>query len=237
MNPEVSVVILCYKAGDRLYGFVEKIIGILNSGLRSWEIILVGNYIHGSDDTTPEVVKDIASKNEHIKAITMPKSGMMGWDARCGLDSSTGEYICIIDGDEQMPPEDIIRVYKKITDEKLDFVQTYRSKRYDGVWRKFISSVYNLLFRLLFPAIKLKDVNSKPKILRRDRYEKMRLFSNDWFFDADIVIQAWKQGLKIGEMPTEFYKCGYRSSFIGIKAIMEFVKNLFIVKVKDMFNG
>lgn len=230
MIPEISVVILCYRAGYRLYGFADKIISILNRELDSWEIILVGNYVPGADDNTPEVVRDIASKNRNIKAVTLPKAGMMGWDANTGLKKSSGNYICIIDGDEQMPPEDIIRAYNEIKQNKLDFVQTYRIRRHDGAARMLLSFVYNILFRLMFPQIKFKDVNSKPKIFTRDSYRRMGLKSDDWFFDADIVLQTYKLKLRTGEIPTEFYKCEYRGSFIGIKAILEFIKNLFYVR-------
>ena len=100
MDPEISVVILCFKAGQRVYGYIEKIVKLLNHSIPYWEIILVGNYFENTNDDTPDIVKEIASKNNSIKAIAMPKEGMMGWDARSGLGMATGKYICIIDGDK-----------------------------------------------------------------------------------------------------------------------------------------
>ena len=111
MSAELSVVILCYRAGERTYGFVDKIMKLLNRFVPSWEIVLVANYFENTDDKTPEIAKDIASKNKNIKVIAMPKEGMMGWDARTGLNAAEGQYICLIDGDEQMPYRDIVRVY------------------------------------------------------------------------------------------------------------------------------
>jgi len=232
MIPDISIVILCYKARERIRAFVDKTIKLIGSSIPSWEIILVGNYVENTDDITPEIVKDIASKNQNIKAVTRVKEGMMGWDARTGLEKATGKYICLIDGDEQMPPEDIIKVYKKITDKNLDLVMTYRCIRHDGVIRKIVSNGYNLLFNLLFPGANVRDVNSKPKIFKKEAYDKMRLTSDDWFLDAEMVIQAKRLKFKIGEVSTEFYKCTHRRSFVKFDAILEFIMNLLKARFK-----
>jgi glycosyltransferase involved in cell wall biosynthesis len=207
----LSVVILCYGAGQRVYGFVDKTIKFLENNVPSWEIVLVGNYFEkNQEDNTPDVVKDIASKDTRIKAVVLPKEGMMGWDARAGLRCAVGRYICLIDGDEKMPSEDIIRVYQKIKDEGLDLVKPYRIIRHDGIARKILSFFYNLIFKMLFPCFPVKDINSKPKIMTRQAYEKMCLESNDWFLDAEMMIQVRRLKLRIGEIPTKFYKCEYR---------------------------
>lgn len=235
MGAEISVVILCYKAENQVYDFVNKTISLLESENLSWELILVGNYIEGSSDKTPEIVKKIAEEKEHVKAVTLPKEGMMGWDARSGMNVAEGKFICLIDGDKQMPYQDIVRAYKKIKEEALDFVQTYRVIRYDGLIRKINSASYNFLFKILFPGTRLRDINSKPKVLTQEAYRRMLLTSNDWFIDAEMVIRAIALKLKVGEVPTNFYKCSYRKSFVNFYTVFEFIKNLFIVRITGFF--
>ncbi|MCK5451334.1 MAG: glycosyltransferase family 2 protein [Candidatus Omnitrophica bacterium] len=235
MSAELSVVILCYRAGERTYSFVEKITKLLNRFVLSWEIILVANYFEDTGDKTPEIAKEISSKNENIRVVAMPKEGMMGWDARSGLNEAKGKYICLIDGDEQMPYRDIVRVYRKIKSGTLDFVKTYRVIRHDGILRLIISFIYNLLFALLFPGIEMKDANSKPKIFKREAYNKMLLKSDDWFLDAEIMIQARRLKFKIGQIPTKFYKCNYRDSFVKGNTLFEFIKNLFFARIEEFF--
>jgi len=235
MDPEISVIMLCYGASQRIYAFVDKTMELLKSNIPSWEIILVGNYFENTKDEIPGIVRDIASRNADVKACTLPKEGMMGWDARKGMEKANGRYICLIDGDEQMPPGDIIGVYRKIKNENLDLVKTYRAERYDNLIRKSISYVYNCVFRLLFPGILVRDVNSKPKIFTRETYRKMCLESNDWFLDAEIIIKARRLKLRTGEIPTKFFKCNYRRSFVKIGAISEFIKNLVYIRIKEYF--
>lgn len=231
--PEISVVILCYGAGNKVYNFVNKTAKLLDKFIVSWEIVLVGNYYEGVEDETPKIVREIALKNEKIKAVVMPKQGRMGWDARSGLEVATGKYICLIDGDEQMSYRDIVRVYRIITRNNLDLVTTYRAVRYDGLMRRVTSVAYNLLFKVLFFGLKSRDINSKPKIFKSEVYEKMQLRSNDWFLDAEIMIQARRMKLKITEIPAKFYKCRYRESFVDFKSIFEFMKNLFVARIKE----
>lgn len=235
MTPELSVVILCYKTSERVHNFVNEVIGHLEGAVPSWELVLVGNYWEGSGDDTPDIVRGIARSRNNVKAVTMPKKGMMGWDARSGLEKASGRYICLIDGDAQMPAEDILRVYDKIKAEGLDFVKTYRTKRHDSIARTLNSSIYNMIFNVLFPGIRARDANSKPKIFTREAYEKLRLESDDWFLDAEILIQARRLRFKIGEVPTEFYKCHFRKSYVRLDAILEFAKNMVRARFKEFF--
>src|SRR4029078_8826276 len=197
-EPYFSLVVLCYRSGQSIIPFVERLQRTLSRCNFSWELVLVGNYIEGSDDETPQVVKKLAEQSQNIRTVIRPKQGMMGWDMRMGLDAARGKYIGVIDGDGQFPPESIVACLLKCELEDLDLTKTYRVVRDDGVYRRFISFVYNVLFRLLF-GFTVRDINSKPKIIRRDKYELLHLESDDWFVDAEIVIRAREHRLKHGE--------------------------------------
>ena len=224
-EPHFSLVVLCYRSGQSIIPFVERLQRTLSRCNFSWELVLVGNYIEGSDDETPQVVTKLAESSDNIRTVIRPKQGMMGWDMRMGLDAARGTYIGVIDGDGQFPPESIVACLLKCELEDLDLTKTYRVIRDDGLYRRFISTVYNAIFSLLF-GFKVRDINSKPKIIRRDKYELLQLKSDDWFADAEIVIRARELGLKIGETPVHFPINDNRGSFVKPKAIFEFTSNL-----------
>lgn len=233
-KPDLSIVILCYKAGESIRKFVDKIILMMRENyISEYELILVGNYMKNSDDVTPKIVAKIANQNPKIKFTAKEKEGMMGWDMKSGLALATGNYIAVIDGDEQMPAEDLIKVYNKIRKEKIDLVKTYRIKRGDGLWRKVISYFYNVLFEILFPGLRSQDINSKPKIISKEAYKKLNLLSDDWFIDAEIMIQARRLHFKISETPTSFRGLRGRKSFVKPVAIFEFIKNLVVFRIKE----
>jgi glycosyltransferase involved in cell wall biosynthesis len=136
-----------------------------------------------------------------------------------------GVYIGFVDGDGQIPPESVVACLAKAQAENLDLVKTYRIERDDGLYRKLVSVIYNAFFRLLFGSI-VRDVNSKPKIIRRDKYEHLKLQSDDWFIDAEIILRADEMSLRTGEIPIHFSANEHRASFVKPVAILQFITNM-----------
>ena len=232
-NPEISVVVLAYRSATTITSFVDSLVESLEKEQLLWEIVLVGNYFEGVGDKTPDVVRGISARDSRIKAVAKIKKGMMGWDMKSGLQMATGRTLAVIDGDGQMPSRDVIRVYQLMKTNGLDFAKTYREKRNDGSYRRLISVVYNILFKLLFPGINAWDMNSKPKIMTREFYEKLHLESNGWFIDAEIMIFVRRLRAKVGEIKTEFLSMDSRPSFVKPLSILEFLGNLFWYRVKE----
>jgi len=235
-TPEISVVVLAYRSASTITSFVYSLVDSLEKEKLSWEIVLVGNYFEGVGDQTPEVVRGIAERDSRIKAVAEIKKGMMGWDMKSGLQAATGKTLAVIDGDGQMPSSDVLRVYQLMKTNGLDFAKTYRAERNDGSYRRLISVVYNILFKLLFPGINAWDMNSKPKIMTREFYEKLHLVSNGWFIDAEIMIFARRLQAKIGEVETVFHSMDSRPSFVKPLSILEFLGNLFWYRVKEFLS-
>ena len=234
-TPEISVVVLAYRSAETIRNFVDSLIDSLEKENLLWEIVLVGNYFGEVEDRTPEVVRGIAARDSRIKAVVKIKKGMMGWDMKSGLQAATGKSLAVIDGDGQMPSSDVIRVYQLMKKNGLDLAKTYRAKRNDSSYRRLISVGYNILFKLLFPGINAWDMNSKPKIMTREFYEKMNLESNGWFIDAEIMIFARRLQARIGEVQTVFLSMDSRPSFVKPFSILEFLGNLFWYRVKEIF--
>jgi len=230
---ELSIVILCYRSEESIIPFAQRTKELAASLTNSYEIVLVGNYWEGSGDSTKEVVEKIAADDPHFRAICEPKQGMMGWDMRKGLAQTHGRYICVIDGDGQFPIESIGLCYQKIKEGKHGLVKTYREQRDDGFYRRTISMVYNFLFMILFNKLRSKDVNSKPKIITREAFEKLDLHSDDWFIDAEIMIQLGRNDIAFYEFPVVFKELEGRQSFVKMGAIFEFLKNLISYRFKE----
>ncbi len=232
-SPEISVVVLAYRSASTIEGFVDSLVASLEDEKIDWEIILVGNYFENTGDQTPDAVRRIAEENPHIKSVAQVKEGMMGWDMKSGLRAATGKKLAVIDGDGQMPCADVIRVYNLMVEKGCDLAKTVRIKRSDGFYRMFISKVYNILFKCMFPGINAWDMNSKPKIMTRELYQNLNLESNGWFIDAEIMIKARSLKIKIGEIETTFCSIDSRPSFVKPLDILEFLANLIWYRIKE----
>jgi glycosyltransferase involved in cell wall biosynthesis len=236
-EPDLSIVVLCYRAEDTIRTFVSQLeTEMAAEGIVHYELILVANYDAGSKDNTPFIVKEIAASNPDITVIAREKKGKMGWDMRSGLDAASGRYIAVIDGDGQMPVSDIPIVYKIIQTGHYDLVKTFRAKRFDGFTRKWMSRLYNLLFSLLFKvSFPVIDINSKPKILTRSAYQRMQLKSDDWFTDSEIMLQANDLKLRVCQISTVFYEHERRKSFVNPGTAFEFIYNLLFYRLAMLF--
>lgn len=228
MTPDLSVIILCYKAGRQVPNFVNRVKDSLDKRGISYELVLVGNYNapEAKTDETPAVVRSLAEHDPTVVAVTEEKKGMFGWDVRSGLAKASGKVVGFIDGDGQMPAEDIVRLYDEMLVRDADMAQMFRVRRHDGLQRLFISRFYNALLRLLFPKVSVYDANAKPKLFRRAALGRLDLRADDWFIDAEIVIQAAYKGLSVAELPTVFHKNAHRSSFVKVRDLTTFFFNL-----------
>ena len=218
---------LCYRAGEEIREVLEPLERILDESAIDYELVLVANFDTGRPDTTPDVVRAWASTRPRARVLAEPKNGRaMGWDFRQGLAAGSGEYLVLIDGDTQNPVEDVLRAYHEMRLRNLDLIKGRRVTRGDGPYRRLVSLVYNLLFLVMFQTRSLWDINGKPKGLRRESYQRMRLLSEDWFVDAELVLAARRNGMRIGELPVNFRANEKRASFVKFEAVFEFLWNM-----------
>src|SRR5436309_4451010 len=224
---DCSITVLCYRAQEEIIPFLENLHKIMSLFRFEWEMLLVANFWPGTDDRTPEICQRLAERLPFVRVLAEAKEGAMGWDMHRGLDACRGKYIGVIDGDGQFPVEAIFSCFAKIKSDDFDMVKTYRVERQDGFYRRLISIAYNWLFHLFFRgSTRLRDVNAKPKIMRREVYEKMTLQANDWFIDAELILNCINLNLRIYEIPVEFHSLGARKSFVKPGAILEFLKHM-----------
>jgi glycosyltransferase involved in cell wall biosynthesis len=231
----LSAVVLCYKEGQSVRDFLSKLENSIKSKGISYEIIPVANYYQKDEgvDEGIKILKELAFKNPNIRPVSEVKHGKFGWDVRSGLKVATGEAVAFIDGDGQNPPEDVVKVYDALVRDTADMAQTYRTKRGDGMQRILNSRIYNFILRILFPRVRILDANSKPKIFTRSALSKLDLKSDDWFIDAEIVIQATNLKFKVSQVPTVFHENAHRSSYVQLSAILEFLRNLIAYRFKN----
>jgi glycosyltransferase involved in cell wall biosynthesis len=225
-QPELSVIVLCYQANEAIHRVIDPLYEQLAVSGVSYELLLVANQWSDRPDPTREVVEAFAKDRETVRTVVEDKQGAMGWDMRSGLAAATGDYLLVLDGDAQNPVEDVLKMYRLMRATGADVMKGRRTARFDGPYRRFISTVYNIAFSLLFGTRGIWDVNGKPKGLTRAAYEALELESDDWFIDAEIVLSAQRHGLTVGELPVVFNRNDERASFVRPTAILEFAWNM-----------
>jgi glycosyltransferase involved in cell wall biosynthesis len=234
MNPELSAIVLCYRAEESIRQVIDPLYEHMQGAGVPFELVLVANFNEAQDDVTPAIVQQWAAEHEHVHVIAQVKKGAMGWDMRKGMAAARGEYLLVIDGDAQNPVEDLVEMYRRMKATGADVMKGRRVARFDGRYRRVVSGGYNALFMLLFRTRGLWDINGKPKGLTRAAYEQLELRSDDWFIDAEIVLEARRKGLRVDEMPVVFRRNDERASFVRVSAIWEFVVNMAQARLKRL---
>lgn len=220
------MIVLCYRAGDSIVPLLLALEESLREHGVDYELILVANYWPGAEDSTPSVVFNYATHRRDVTVISSSKEGGMGWDMRAGLAGATGTTMIAMDGDSQNPATDVVSLYELMRRSGADVGKGRRVERQDGIRRRIISAGYNAIFRLLFSSRGLWDINGKPKGITRPAYQAMRLLSDDWFIDAEIILEAERLGLQVVELPVVFHRNDERASFVRPSAIWEFAVHM-----------
>jgi len=223
--PELSAILLGYRSGTALVPLAERLHASLERSGHSFELVLVANYDEGSEDPTPEVAAGLAERHAGTRVVASPKRGGMGWDLRSGLDAAIGDVLVVIDGDGQYDPDDVVRAFQVLRESGAQVVTGRRTSRGDGLLRRVVTIAYNLTFLLLFPRRAVWDVNGKPKALTRAAYQRLDLVSDDWFLDAELLLEARRVGHTVRQLPVA-YSTGSRASFVKPGAILEFARHM-----------
>lgn len=222
-RPTLSLVILCYQERDYIPRFVAEVKEALKTAGIPHTLILVANYWPRAEsaDISPRIVKELAMRDPSLAAVSLPKKGNMGWDLRSGFARATGDVVGFTDGDGQVAAGDVVRAYEMLVAGDFDMVLGQRRERRDGRLRKLTSAVYSLILRSFFPKVLARDINGKPKLFRRQTLERLKRSSDNWFADAELLIQASYRGFRIGFMPTVFYENTRRPSTTSPWSIVE----------------
>jgi glycosyltransferase involved in cell wall biosynthesis len=231
-QPELSAVVLGYRAEGALRPVLESLHRELEGLGEPFELVIVANYHAGSSDSTPEIARDFVRSHPNARMVAQVKQGGMGWDLRSGLEAATGRFLVVIDGDGQNPPSDVPRVYRALRETGCDIVKGRRVTRHDGLHRRILSTAYNLVFALWFGTWRLWDINGKPKGITREAYRRVDLRSNDWFLDAELILEARRLGMAIGEIPVQFRASTSRRSFVRPEAILEFARHMLSYRLR-----
>ncbi len=207
-------------------GVAEKVLTELTEVLEpeniDYEIIAVNN---GSADKTGDIIEAMHQKYPRIKPVHIKVNQGMTWGMVTGLNHAKGENLGITDGDGQVPPETVPKVWHTFKDGNYMLAKGTRINRQDGIKRVVASYFYNLMFGIFF-LFRMDDINGKPKIFKREFYENITIESKDWFLDPEIILKLLHKGYKPGEVKVNFPEREEGSSKISYFTVLEFMKNL-----------
>jgi len=190
-QPELSLVIPFYNDSGCPIPFVND----LEKELKGidYELILVDDC---SKDSTPQELTSL--KNPRVHVILNKQNKNYGGAIMTGLDIARGEILGFTCGDGEVTPKDIAEVYKRMGDS--DIIKATRKNRKDGLKRKIISKIFNLLCLIRF-GLNLKDINGYPVYFKKEIYKQLSGLRTDSLFNLDLYLKIISKGYNIREIP------------------------------------
>jgi glycosyltransferase involved in cell wall biosynthesis len=203
IRAHISVVIPVHNQEKTISVLLSRIKGILNSTLRSYEIVVVND---GSFDNTFGILQNEEKSDPYVKVISYIPNRGKGYAVKTGVMHSSGNIVIFVDGDLDISHAKIKDYIAEL--ENCDLVVASKrhphSKVNAPLSRKFLSRMFNVLVRIAI-GLKVKDTQSG---LKAGKGAALRtifriMLVKRYAFDVELLTIASALNLKIKEMPIE----------------------------------
>jgi glycosyltransferase involved in cell wall biosynthesis len=214
-----SIVVPCKNE----FGNIEDLITRTPNMGRGTEIIFVdGNSSDGTVDKIKEMIQKYPDKK--IKLLYQGTGTGKADAVRKGFEAAVNEILIILDADLTVPPEDLVKFYLVLAENKAEFVNGTRLVYpLEKESMRVLNILGNKIFSLIFTWIleqRVKDTLCGTKALFKEDYElikRERKYFGDFdpFGDFDLIFGAAKLNLKMVEIPVRYKKRKYGSTKIS----------------------
>jgi len=164
----ISVVIPVYNEEKNIPALMERLLTVLESMKRPFEVILVDD---GSKDDSLAIMRRYA-RRPGIKVVELTRNYGQHAAIMAGFSLTKGEIVITLDADLQNPPEEIPQLVQVMLEGNYDVVGTVRRVRRDSLFRIIPSKVINYITRKI-TGVKMKDWGCMLRAYRRSVVEKM----------------------------------------------------------------
>jgi polyisoprenyl-phosphate glycosyltransferase len=121
-----SLIIPVYNEEGLIHELAERAVKAVESVTPNYEILFVND---GSTDSTLEKLIEVRKHHSRIKIIDLSKNFGHQAAYTAGLEMALGNYVAMMDGDLQDPPELLTEMYRMIKEDGFDIVSGKRSGR------------------------------------------------------------------------------------------------------------
>jgi glycosyltransferase involved in cell wall biosynthesis len=214
----------CHNEGQYIHWNIAETASILESAVGdNFEILVIDD---GSLDQSFLQAKRMEDLFPNVEVLGYRKNQGKGFALKYGFERSTGDLVCFLDGDLDLPPVLIPRFLNYLHSARADAVVGSKRHPLSRVQypkrRNFLSVAYNRLARTLF-HLPLKDTQVGLKVFRREALEEAfpRVLVKRFAFDLELLVNLHDLGYRIVEAPVELKYREGNGSDVSPKAVWE----------------
>lgn len=212
---DLSLIIPCFNEQKILDASLVEIEDVLRNSRFSYEIILIDDK---STDKTAKLLKKYERRKNYSVYYHEINQGR-GKTVSDGIQVSRGVVVGFIDVDLEVSPLYMPYFVSKILKHEADVVTGYRIYRDSivSLHRMILSRGYSVLVRKLL-MVNLNDTETGYKFFNRKKIIPIlkQTKSNHWFWDTEIISLAYRNKLRINEVPVLFLRRLDKKSTVNV---------------------
>lgn len=139
----ISVIIPLLNESNLVKQLLEETFAGLKRTGEAFEVVCVDD---GSTDTTLQKLLDFRAGSKELKVLSLSRNFGLQAALTAGLEYATGDYVIMMDGDFQDPPELIPVLFDKIRSTGSDIVSAVREQRNEKLSRKIVTNIFHRIF-------------------------------------------------------------------------------------------
>ncbi len=139
----LSLIIPVYNEEGMIDELTSRSVQAIESFTSNYEILFIND---GSTDSTLQKLIEVRKQNPEIKIIDLSKNFGHQAAFTAGLEMARGNYVAMMDGDLQDPPELLVEMYRKINEEGFDIVIGKRTDR-KGKRLRLATNLFHAFFK------------------------------------------------------------------------------------------
>jgi dolichol-phosphate mannosyltransferase len=187
----ISLVIPVYNEEILIFDLFERVKNAMESINENFEVILVDD---GSTDSTLEKLKTCNNRDKRFKILSLSRNFGHQAAYSAGLNYAKGDYVAMMDGDLQDPPELIKDMYQKATEDEVDIVYGRRKERNEKVSKRLFIRFFHSVFSRLSKLENIKQVGNFSLMSKRALNAFLSLQEKNRYLPGLRAFVGFKQG-------------------------------------------
>lgn len=170
---DITIIIPLFNEEESLQELHAWIMRVMENVQLSFEVIFIDD---GSTDASWNTIVALTNNHSSTKGIRFSRNYGKSQALHAGFAQAQGEVVFTMDADLQDSPDELLTMYNRLQDERLDILSGWKKKRYDSLLLKNLpSKLFNWAARRT-SRIYLHDFNCGLKAYRKEVIKTIEVF-------------------------------------------------------------
>lgn len=226
----LSVVIPARNEAGNLPSLIDEIEVALHPHA-PFEILVVDD---GSTDNTTALLTNLAATRPHLRLLRHDQPAGQSAAIHSGVSAARSEFVCMLDGDGQNPPEELPRLAGPLMESKHDRLALVAGQRVgrQDTWSKKLGSRIANGIRGWLLADGTRDTGCGLKAFRRDAYLALPYFDHmHRYLPALFKRDGWDVALvDVGHRPRASGKSNYTNIHRALVGVVDLFGVMWLIR-------